>query len=227
MEAVLGLLEKEKPDAVCLQEVCVSDISVIETTLGMQGHFAPMFFEQEFQCSKGVAIFAPSFLSTSAKHYAGKELASKSINPNMNCEREYHHLMYQLVSATIEHQGSVFNINTTHLPVTTDGETTWFQLEAIDKLLEELKNQPEMILCGDTNAPRGREAFAKLANVYKDNIPAEYTTSIDGDLHRAGPIPFMVDGLFTTPGYRAENVRLVSGVSDHYAIVADVFSASS
>lgn len=33
----------------------------------------------------------------------------------------------------------------------------------------------------------------------------------------------MVDGLFTTSDYKASNVRLVDGVSDHMAIVADIY----
>ncbi len=32
----------------------------------------------------------------------------------------------------------------------------------------------------------------------------------------------MVDGLFTTPAYRASDVRLQFGVSDHVAIVATI-----
>ena len=33
---------------------------------------------------------------------------------------------------------------------------------------------------------------------------------------------FMVDGLFTTPTYRALNVKLIDGISDHMAIVAEI-----
>jgi hypothetical protein len=32
----------------------------------------------------------------------------------------------------------------------------------------------------------------------------------------------MVDGLFSSPGVTAADVRLVDGVSDHMAIVADI-----
>jgi hypothetical protein len=32
----------------------------------------------------------------------------------------------------------------------------------------------------------------------------------------------MVDGLFTTPVYQTSNVKLVDGVSDHMAIVAEI-----
>ena len=39
-------------------------------------------------------------------------------------------------------------------------------------------------------------------------------------LHRAGPLDLMVDGLFLSPHYRASNVQLAAGVSDHQAVVA-------
>jgi hypothetical protein len=32
----------------------------------------------------------------------------------------------------------------------------------------------------------------------------------------------MVDGLFTTPAYEAQDVKLVDGVSDHMAVVAPI-----
>lgn len=79
------------------------------------------------------------------------------------------------------------------------------------------------MLAGDFNAPRGGESFSAIAARYRDNIPPNYQTSIYAPLHRSGQdLELMVDGLFTTPGYRAENVELTSGMSDHYAIVADI-----
>jgi hypothetical protein len=72
------------------------------------------------------------------------------------------------------------------------------------------------------NAPRGKESFSRLAKKYKDNIPPEYKTSIDQNLHKVKGIQFMVDGLFTTPSYKASDVKLVDGVSDHMAVVAEI-----
>ena len=83
-------------------------------------------------------------------------------------------------------------------------------------------NKEPFVLAGDFNAPRGGEIFSHIAERYTDNIPPHYTTSIDGTLHRAGPIPFMVDGLFTTPSYRAKGVHLEFGVSDHAAVAATI-----
>ncbi len=58
--------------------------------------------------------------------------------------------------------------------------------------------------------------------MYTDNIPSCYTTSIDPHLHRAGALDLLVDVLFTTPKYRASDVRLVSGLSDHMAVAGNI-----
>ena len=52
--------------------------------------------------------------------------------------------------------------------------------------------------CGDMNVPRGNETFNRLAEKYKDNIPLEYKTSIDQNLHRVKGLQVMVDGLYYT-----------------------------
>ncbi len=98
--------------------------------------------------------------------------------------------------------------------------------QVVDFLLKSLDSMPEFVLCGDTNAPRGNETFSRLATKYKDNIPAEYKTSIDQKLHRVKGIMFMVDGLFTTSSCIASNVRLQDGVSDHMAVLAEIEKSS-
>lgn len=61
-----------------------------------------------------------------------------------------------------------------------------------------------------------------FAQNLKDNVPETYRTSIDGNIHRAGPLPLMVDCLFTTPGYTAADVVLKDGVSDHMAVAGEI-----
>src|SRR3569623_473248 len=111
-----------------------------------------------------------------------------------------------LAMADIERDGEMFRIATTHFPVTAHGEATDFQREDMKNLLSLLEKEGEFVLTGDFNAPRGGEIFAELASRYKDNIPPTITTSIDGMLHRAGQLPHMVDGIFSTPGYLVSNV---------------------
>ena len=111
---------------------------------------------------------------------------------------------------------------TTHFTITKNGESTPYQLEVLDLLLAQLEKLGEFVFCGDMNAPRGNETFNRLAEKYKDNIPLEYKTSIDQNLHRVKGLQVMVDGLFTTPTYRTSNVKLVDGISDHMAVVAEI-----
>lgn len=222
LDRVEQLFAVEQPDIVCVQEVLAKDIDRLSDRLAMKYHFAPMAYYDVAESERGVAIFAPDFVSVQSTHYAGRELAGPLENLENEYERHYANKRYQLVSATVTHQDVLYHFHTTHFPVTTRGTATWYQREAAENLLRELGKHSEVILCGDFNSPRGREIFTYLSEHFTDNIPQEYTTSIDGELHRAGPIPFMVDGLFTTPQYMAKEVRLVSGVSDHCAIVAEV-----
>jgi len=85
-----------------------------------------------------------------------------------------------------------------------------------------LETLGDFVLAGDFNAPRGKEIFSLLAERYTDNIPQKYTSSIDGTLHKAGPLPYMIDGIFSTPLYEVVDVEMVCGVSDHCAFKAFV-----
>jgi endonuclease/exonuclease/phosphatase family metal-dependent hydrolase len=96
-----------------------------------------------------------------------------------------------------------------------------FQRGACDRLLELLDDR-SLVLCGDFNAPRGKEIFSRLAAHWTDHVPLAHTTSLDPVLHRAGALQLMVDGIFSTPDYDVSGVRLHQGVSDHCAITARI-----
>jgi endonuclease/exonuclease/phosphatase family metal-dependent hydrolase len=113
-------------------------------------------------------------------------------------------------------------IATTHLTWTPNAQANIEQEMSIERLILTAAKHPELILCGDFNAPRGRDSFATLAAHYTDNIPSEITTSIDGSLHRAGALELMVDGIFSTPGYEVSDVYLFTGISDHCALLATI-----
>ena len=91
-------------------------------------------------------------------------------------------------------------------------------------MLRLFEQKKEIVFCGDFNAPRGGEVFSTLATVFTDNIPSSVTTTMDNALHRVGDKlrPLVVDGLFTR-GYKASNVRVVCGVSDHCAVVGEIY----
>lgn len=91
----------------------------------------------------------------------------------------------------------------------------------------ELLGERPLVLCGDFNAPRGGPIFSQFAERWRDCIPQHIATSIDPDLHRAGALQLMVDGLFTTADFAVSNVRMHCGVSDHKAITADIEPAGT
>lgn len=223
LELVTPFLRVQEPDVVCLQELMEHDVLQIEKELGMQCVFAPMSLEQGR--SWGVGIFSRlKKTSQRAMQYGGS--LDKHLLEYVHGNRREGHASskFMLIIADIEKEGETFRIGTTHFPVTEKGEVTDFQREDMKKMLELLKEEGEFVLTGDFNAPRGGEIFAMLAKEYKDNVPPHYTTSIDGNIHRAGHLEDrMVDGIFSTPSYEIKNVTMHSGVSDHCAISAEAY----
>jgi exonuclease III len=224
-DTILNLIEREKPDVICMQELLEKDVELFKQKLGMDAVFRKSkdiephhtYRTELIGATEGVAIFSKKILKSETFLYVQ---GSKKVLEQFE---EYSiHVDRGLLWAEIEHERSVYKIATIHLPVTYLGDATPFQLVCIDIILRKLESLGEFALLGDTNAPRGKEAFARLARSYKDNIPPKYTTSLDQELHRVKGLQHMVDGFFTTPGYRVENVKLVSGVSDHMAVVGDI-----
>lgn len=232
LELVLPFLVQQNPDVVCLQELCEQDVARFEEALGMQAFFAPMMRNDQDGIKKkeGLGIFARTLRDSRARYYVGAPGTVPDVD-NSSEQSKYatqHHL---LALCDIEKDGEAFTIATTHFPWTPDGSASDFQREAMVNMLALLSEEKEFVLCGDFNAPRGGEIFAELAETYKDNVPPQYKTSLDLSLHRAAQTQpeqisnKMVDGLFSTPGYRVCNVEMICGVSDHCGLVADVDKA--
>jgi exonuclease III len=225
-DTVLNFLKKEKADVVCLQEILEIDFNRFEKELNLEGIYKPFkysnssYYQDVIGKRHGIAIFAKNIISHGYNFYEGKEEnALKSFEEYLSKESNDKNSVL-LWSDIKNDKGELFKFITTHLPKTHEGVSSPYQLEVLSALLKFLDPIPEFILCGDMNAPRGNETFRRLAEKYKDNIPLEYQTSIDQKLHKVKGIKFMVDCLFTTPQYKALNVKLVDGVSDHMAIVA-------
>lgn len=91
------------------------------------------------------------------------------------------------------------------------------------RLLLDLLKGEEIVIAGDFNIPRGNEMYQKLQTHFRDNIPTEVESTVDPILHYAnkdisGTLKLVVDYIWSTPKYKVENVRVVSGVSDHCAL---------
>ncbi len=222
LDSVSSFLEKEKSDIICFQELLEKDVAYFETLLKMPCNFVPIgrieypSFEPELKGSLfGLGLLCRFPARYKADYYAG----SAAELPLCATGYEGNKLLLQ---ATFSAHGKTFTVGTTHFTWTPDGEASDAQREDLCKLLAILSGFPDIVCCGDFNAPRGGEIWGELAKRYNDNIPAAYRSSLDPVLHRAGHLEHVVDGLFNTPEYRVSGVRLVEGVSDHKAIVGTI-----
>lgn len=225
LEKVLALFQAEQPDVICLQEIFKVDLPFFTEALGMEAHFLPCAdidrptnYEFDPLGEWGIAILT----RLPHQEFNAEYYVKHGPNPAKIIDYEANSVDRGVIWTTVTKDDQPFTIATTHFTWSEAGSATELQAKNMTELLRILEPLPELILCGDFNAPRGRVTFQMLADRYIDVIPAQYTTSLDPDLHRVKNLELMVDGLFITPQYQAHNVRLVSGVSDHQAIVAEL-----
>lgn len=227
-ELVLDFLKKEKPDVVCFQELLEEDFELYKNKLNFEGvhqiwsYWRSKNYPDLLGKKQGIAIFSKHIIDSGSIFYVGSEENIFKSFEEYNSNEDFQKNKALVWAGVKNEDGVVYKFITTQFPVTEKGASTSYQLEVLDLFLEKISKLGEFVLCGDLNAPRGNETFGRLASKYKDNIPLEYKTSIDQNLHKVKGIQFMVDGLFTTPAYKTSNVRLQDGLSDHMAIIAEV-----
>ena len=197
---------------------------MIAHQLEKKDYFFPMakMFEKRYTRKSLGNLWGISFLTNlelkniHCKQYFGKEKVVPSyLGGGGICNRI-------LVWATFGKGKQDFKIATTHFTWSAKGNTTVNQRRSFNKLNKILDRLGECVLCGDFNAPRGGEIFTALSKKFADNIPSDIQTTVDENLHRKKGLQVVVDGLFTSSIYKAENVKVVGGVSDHKAIVANI-----
>jgi len=224
LKRVLPFLEQTQADVVCLMEVMERDLELFKKAVGPYGEFVAMTMHPAEGDPGVMGIVILSRLpiqKTSVKYYAGSQ--DKIPDFETITAEGKHANNHMLLVCEIEKEGSNYAVATTHFTWTPTGDATDpGQRRDVLELLSALKECDEFVLTGDFNATRGGEIFSQIAAVYKDNVPQKYTTSIDGMFHRAGQLPYMVDGLFSTPHYALSNVEMVCGLSDHCGFTASV-----
>ena len=223
LEQVFSLFSSVQPDVACLQEVFEQDVEGLMKAMHASAYaFAPMGRRPEESHSiMGVAILSRiPMRKKAAEYYVGNlEYIPESFQGKRTT---YNKLNRVLLVCDIEKEGTHFRVGTTHFTWTPDGSASDMQREHMRALLKKLEAAGELVFTGDINAPRGGEIFSMLATKYADNVPLSYTSSLDPVLHRAGPLPLMVDGFFSTPEYAVSDVRMECGISDHCALIATV-----
>ena len=225
--SVVSFLREFGADVICFQELSAPSLAFFEHELGMKGYFLPIGSTNAVPQDKaspvepfGVALFSSFPISNIKTDYydGGVGDVPTIIHGDENT------IWRGLLQGTVTKGDERYNIAVTHFTRTPDGSASDKQRRDMRNLLNLLVKTPEVILCGDFNAPRGGEIFKMIADTYKDNIPPEYDTSLDSKLHRIERIEkgkkLMVDGLFTTSAYIVSDAKLSEGVSDHKAVTA-------
>ncbi len=229
-ERIFPFFAKEDPDVLCLQEFFLEDLSMFEEKLGMKGYAVGMWTTNLPNTSRiapkgvmGVVIFSKlPFLLSEHAWYVGTdhevvEMFAEGVGPEK--------VSRALLWVDVEKEGKKYRIATTHFTWSPAGSVTHTQRQHLQSLLEITTNLGESIVCGDFNAPRGKEIFETLAAIYTDNIPPNVHTTMDNKLHRISTLdPLVVDVLFTSSMYIAKNVHVIDGVSDHCAVVGEISS---
>lgn len=230
LDLVVPFLREREADIACIQECMERDIPFLKETVGEHVLFVPLcIFAQRADEEEGLygqAIFSRyPFITNWSQYYAGVHdpLSTFSDDKKASIER----LAKAVCGVEFEKEGIQYQIANTHFTWSKDGESDERQRTDLQALFRILDMHGEFAILGDFNAPRGRTTWDTIAAKYKDNIPSQYTSSIDPVLHRAAPLPYVVDGLFTTPAYVASQVELISGVSDHCAVVAQITKTTS
>lgn len=221
LSTAVPFIEARKPDVLCLQEVPEEDLAAFAQAAGAaHSYFAPMILVDGKP--QGIALLSRfPFTAREAYYHHSRETVREFVRSDEESSEAF-----VLLMADIDAPDGPYRIGTTHFVWTPHGEADEFQRNALAQLEPLLAAEKPFVLCGDFNAPRGGEIANRLTALYPDAIPPEYATSIDAHLHRAGQTcpeclaDKMVDHLFMNPEYCAEHVELVSGVSDHMAIVA-------
>lgn len=227
LDAVERFLMERMPDVVCLQELFEAHVERFRQALGgARAVFEPMGLRpDESGTAMGVGIFSRlPVVAYEARYYSGERGVLQE--SSQSDAATYNNFNRMVLACDVEKGSDCFRIGTTHFTWTPDGQPTDTQRRDVRALLDTLTGMGDVVLTGDFNAPRGGEIFTMLAERYKDNVPPHYTSSIDPNLHRAGRLELMVDGIFSTPRYSVSDVGMVSGVSDHCALVATVSTAA-
>ena len=219
-ERFIPFIKEKQPEVFLTQEVLEKDLSFLEDALEMKAFFTPLaYLRREKDVPKlGMAIFSKlPFVKIYDDFYYGDAINLPIIEQSPPDGMARAIQMMELLKGDKKY--CVIN---THFTWSPNGKPSQQQHIDLDQMLALLADIPEFILCGDFNAPRGTAIFDMLSLKYKDNIPVGIITTLDKDLHYAGVLHLVIDGLFTTPGYLVNNLQVVHGLSDHCALVAKI-----
>ncbi len=227
-DKVLPFLDKENPDVICLQEAPI-EISSLLQGKGYKVSFLPItIMSDDVSNFPQGNIFASRLDYTLDFYYYHRSFDDiTQFDPQRMGKTVSRVLLLAELKDTC--------IATTHFTWAPDGSIyTADQIDNIHKMFDFLDTKPPHVLCGDMNIPRKiNKLYEKeISPRYIDAVPDHYKSSLDKNLHRVGDNPekehlfkdFMVDYLLLKEPIKAKNVRLEFGLSDHAAIVSEIYT---
>jgi endonuclease/exonuclease/phosphatase family metal-dependent hydrolase len=226
---ILSLINTTQPNCICFQEMPTMFVHEL-TKIGYYSTIAPMILGTAAapEDTIGVGFASRTPADVTSHYYDGSVFG---ITPYTR-ESADDCSAFVTLHAHYKHNNTTYDIVTTHVIVTPDGETTPAQTNSITKLLAYTTTLPPHILCGDMNMPRGyNQNYPRFLQRYTDAVPSHYKSSLDKTLHRAGnrtdlnaPIfdTYMVDYIFSQSPYTVHDVTFHFGVSDHAAVSCSI-----
>lgn len=220
LERVEATIAEHLPDLVCLQEALESDCARLASVGGYEVRFSISTHLPNRVGDKrnwGVAVLSRVPLRGQHEHYYSEDARIRVV-------REPNDVRRVVVMTELERLGQTYRIATTHFTWSPDGQIIELQVADFGRLKQALSAYPDYVLCGDFNAPRGREMFGKFERELSliDHLPAHVTSTLDPRFHRAPQLQLAVDTIFATPEYRVTDTRVLGGISDHKGILARI-----
>lgn len=224
LERVYALIQKEMPDVLCLQELYEETFRDLQSTFGLHGFFAPMVdcLKASTEEARPIDQWGIGILSSLPIQLRETDYYDKFTEdyPEFRGSRSERPLATALVVEIEATRPMV--IATTHFTWAANGGVSDEQRVNLGSLFNCLDRYSSVLLCGDFNAPRGTEIYQAIASRFHDNVPPQTVSTLDLMLHRSHK-KLVVDSIFTTPDFKVENVRVISEVSDHCALLASVY----
>lgn len=220
LDRVEAAIAEHLPDIVCLQEVLEANCDRLASTGGYDVKFSlggrqlkPTGHERNW----GMAVLSRVPVVRQVESVYAQDARIRVLHHPDDTRRV-------VLVTELEHQGQPYRIANTHFTWTPDGHINELQKADFTRLERVLAGYPDYVLCGDFNAPRGREMFGRFVDELGlvDHLPAGVTSTIDERFHRAGALELVVDTIFSTPEYRVADLRVLDGISDHKGILGVV-----
>ena len=244
IEAITEFFGSETADIVCICEASESDTKNFAEKFGYEFVFSPIMESQVGKYGSAILSKKPILESANLRYddNLSDNLPFVTFNndyKNTDYKRPKDRFLYHyaLLTITIKNdKGEKITISTTHFPVTdhfspglpdhvynepSDIEELDHTRMIFDKFMAVIKSiSTPLIFTADLNNPRGEYIYDTLAHELVDLTPKDLISSIDPDLHYRKGLSLVVDTIMISQNIQSGMAKVVSGVSDHKAIVA-------